>query len=379
MFVSTVTDQSRKFVFGCVETYRYGHNGQEKEDEIAGAGNVMSAEYWMYDSRLLRRWERDPITYPWQSSYTCFNNNPVYYSDPLGLEGNDKGKGVWNDKTRKYDYTKTGNDYGPNVMYITFEGGEYDGQILVYGKTTGAKWFGRKVQQENKDENTLEVLLAYTKNTKDVAEAGFSVAKASGQNYYLGRKVAGGYGVKTTYEGSLLSGKAKWGKAPRNPSTGNYTSDLDLSVEGSVVNGSFGLEVGSDKNNIAGTAKGSVLSAKAGVNVGLVSGGDGSFGFVIGGDANAAVLSGEVGGSVTVLGVKTSGSIAGQFIAVGGGVMGSILYNPNTGVLTLTGIEHLAIFFGERLAISVELPIGIIVPSSNSSSKKASVIKTIKN
>lgn len=42
----------------------------------------------MYDARLGRRWELDPITYPWQSSYASFNNNPIYFIDPLGLEGN---------------------------------------------------------------------------------------------------------------------------------------------------------------------------------------------------------------------------------------------------------------------------------------------------
>jgi RHS repeat-associated protein len=65
--------------------YRYSHNGQEREDEIyAGA---QSAEYWMYDSRIGRRWEIDPLTYEWQSPYAAFNNNPIYYADPSGLEG----------------------------------------------------------------------------------------------------------------------------------------------------------------------------------------------------------------------------------------------------------------------------------------------------
>ena len=39
--------------------YRYGFNGQEKSDEIASS--VTSAEYWMYDARLGRRWNIDPL------------------------------------------------------------------------------------------------------------------------------------------------------------------------------------------------------------------------------------------------------------------------------------------------------------------------------
>lgn len=65
--------------------YRYSHNGHEKEDEIfAGA---QSAEYWMYDSRLGRRWEQDPIRKPWESPYATFGNNPIYFADPFGLDG----------------------------------------------------------------------------------------------------------------------------------------------------------------------------------------------------------------------------------------------------------------------------------------------------
>jgi RHS repeat-associated protein len=62
--------------------YRFAFNGQEKDDEVfIGA---YTAEYWEYDSRLGRRWNIDPITYPWQSSYAVFNNNPILFVDPTG-------------------------------------------------------------------------------------------------------------------------------------------------------------------------------------------------------------------------------------------------------------------------------------------------------
>jgi RHS repeat-associated protein len=70
-------------------TYRYGFNGIEKDDEIYGNGNSYTAEFWQYDPRLGRRWNIDPLApdYPWQSPYAAFNNNPIYYSDPTGLQG----------------------------------------------------------------------------------------------------------------------------------------------------------------------------------------------------------------------------------------------------------------------------------------------------
>ncbi len=72
--------------------YKYGFNGQEKDDEVAGAGSVNTAEYWEYDSRIGRRWNKDPIVKPWESSYACFANNPIYFSDILGLTPTDPPK-----------------------------------------------------------------------------------------------------------------------------------------------------------------------------------------------------------------------------------------------------------------------------------------------
>ncbi|PCJ81338.1 MAG: hypothetical protein COA57_14385, partial [Flavobacteriales bacterium] len=68
--------------------YRFGFGGQEMDNEISGNGNSYTAQFWQYDPRLGRRWNKDMITYPRQSTYAAFNNNPIYFADPLGLEGN---------------------------------------------------------------------------------------------------------------------------------------------------------------------------------------------------------------------------------------------------------------------------------------------------
>ena len=68
------------------DSYRFGHNGQLKDDEISGSENMYTAEYWEYDSRLIRRWNTDPVVKPWESGYATFANNPIWYSDPLGDE-----------------------------------------------------------------------------------------------------------------------------------------------------------------------------------------------------------------------------------------------------------------------------------------------------
>ena len=64
--------------------YRYGFNGMEKDDEVAGKGNSYTAEFWQYDSRLGRRWNIDPVVKPHRSPYDAFSNNPIIMIDPKG-------------------------------------------------------------------------------------------------------------------------------------------------------------------------------------------------------------------------------------------------------------------------------------------------------
>ncbi len=64
--------------------YRYSINGQEKESELNE--NITTAKYWEYDSRIIRRWNLDPVVKPWESPYAAFGGNPVLFVDPLGLD-----------------------------------------------------------------------------------------------------------------------------------------------------------------------------------------------------------------------------------------------------------------------------------------------------
>jgi hypothetical protein len=64
--------------------YKYGFNGQEKDDEVSGSGNINKAMFWEYDTRLGRRWNVDPVVKPWESNYATFSNNPILFNDPFG-------------------------------------------------------------------------------------------------------------------------------------------------------------------------------------------------------------------------------------------------------------------------------------------------------
>ncbi len=88
MFVSTVTDQSRKFPTGFVETYRYGFNGKEKDDEVQGSGNTYDYGMRIYDPRLGRFLSVDPLQkeFPALTPYQFSGNNSIAMVDLDGLE-----------------------------------------------------------------------------------------------------------------------------------------------------------------------------------------------------------------------------------------------------------------------------------------------------
>jgi RHS repeat-associated protein len=66
------------------QTYRFGFNGQEMNNEVKGLGNSYTAMFWEYDSRIGRRWNLDPKPTPGISEYSVFNNNPILLNDVLG-------------------------------------------------------------------------------------------------------------------------------------------------------------------------------------------------------------------------------------------------------------------------------------------------------
>jgi RHS repeat-associated protein len=74
------------FKKGCAGAYRYGFNGQEKDNEIKGVGNSLDFKFRVYDSRLGRFLSVDPLykDYPWNSSYAFAENRVI---DGIDLEG----------------------------------------------------------------------------------------------------------------------------------------------------------------------------------------------------------------------------------------------------------------------------------------------------
>jgi len=129
--------------------YRFGFNGQEKDDEVAGVGNTMTAEFWEYDARLGRRWNIDPIVKENESGYSTFSSNPIVFIDPNGDNAGDY-------------YSKSGEHLGSdgkadNKGYVT------EKDKIVYkgdGKTIDSKKTEKELFTKNHKEfqNTASLI-----------------------------------------------------------------------------------------------------------------------------------------------------------------------------------------------------------------------------
>ncbi|WP_435261221.1 RHS repeat-associated core domain-containing protein [Tenacibaculum sp. nBUS_03] len=73
---------------GQADSYRYGFQGQEKDDEVKGEGNSVNYKYRMHDPRVGRFFATDPLfrQYPHNSVY-AFSENRVI--DGIDLEGSE--------------------------------------------------------------------------------------------------------------------------------------------------------------------------------------------------------------------------------------------------------------------------------------------------
>jgi RHS repeat-associated protein len=70
------------------DSYRFGFNGQMKDNEVAGVGNSLDFKFRGYDSRLGRFTSVDPLApqYPWNSTYAFAENDVISCIDLEGLE-----------------------------------------------------------------------------------------------------------------------------------------------------------------------------------------------------------------------------------------------------------------------------------------------------
>jgi RHS repeat-associated protein len=105
------------------KSYRYGFQGQEKDDEIKGEGNSVNYKYRMHDPRLGRFFAVDPLAkkYPHYSSYQFSGNRLI---DMVELEGLEPTEAPYKNKEgtqeKAVDHQKV--DSGDFDMFDLFNG-----------------------------------------------------------------------------------------------------------------------------------------------------------------------------------------------------------------------------------------------------------------
>ncbi len=74
-----------------MRSYRYGFQGQEKDNEIKGEANSVNFKYRMHDPRIGRFFAIDPLNpkYPWYSPYSFSGNRVINAVELEGLEPSD--------------------------------------------------------------------------------------------------------------------------------------------------------------------------------------------------------------------------------------------------------------------------------------------------
>jgi RHS repeat-associated protein len=84
------------------DSYRYGFNGMERDDEVKGEGNSYTTPFRQYDPRL-RRWKSlDPLMakYPHNSPYAFSENKVIHMIELEGLEATGSTYGLVYDVPR---------------------------------------------------------------------------------------------------------------------------------------------------------------------------------------------------------------------------------------------------------------------------------------
>jgi len=111
--------------------YRYAFNGMETDKEVSGTGNSYTTQFRQYDPRLGRWKSLDPLAgkFPNQSPFAAFNNNPLYFIDPSGLEGQETNGGGDDTKPKKGERRTVDYTNGDQKVFI------YDGKSWILVKT----------------------------------------------------------------------------------------------------------------------------------------------------------------------------------------------------------------------------------------------------
>jgi len=125
---------------GSSDSYRYGFQGQEKDDELRGIGNSYDFGSRMLDPRVGRWFKTDMVfeRYPYDSPYMFAGNSPISVIDPDGARKkkvtniyNENGEFIRQEiKVVDYSFIKK-SEYNRDKL-ILFGKEIYNDQVIEY-------------------------------------------------------------------------------------------------------------------------------------------------------------------------------------------------------------------------------------------------------
>jgi RHS repeat-associated protein len=141
--------------------YRYGFNGMEKDDEVSGEGNQYTTEFRQYEPRIGRWTSLDPLMkyYPHQSGYCAFNNDPIYFTDPTGLQGESPIEG---------DPIKI-DTYGNGERSSAFPVNPYEGQTVTF-EIGGDSYYDQQIFEYSKDQDKWMLKSSRIRDSQEVLD-----------------------------------------------------------------------------------------------------------------------------------------------------------------------------------------------------------------
>lgn len=309
--------------------YRYGMNGQEKDDEVFQG--AMTAQYWEYDSRLGRRWNLDPVKKQWESSYACFSNNPIANVDINGDSDDKAIKSNPNDPNKKGGKEKFHNEtrklvaqnqkinepiqnmpsipLSPTPLLIP-SNGDADVPLIM----------NHDHLSSNSDSKTAEVY--------------FTKANWNYQTKYFGAS-GNFYNFLAEAHNNSCPGKIDYGASA-------YAAYADADIR-----------VGTKDFNVGGQASGSLFSARANITIMNKY----HNGVLFDANAGAYAADGELSGSVALFGTKLKATVGGTAASAHAGISFGIYYDEPSKSIIFKGAEHLGFGLGEKAAFQLEIPI----------------------
>jgi len=157
------------------EGYRYGFQGQEKDDEIKGEGNSVNYKYRMHDPRLGMFFAVDPLSgkYPHNSSYAFSENRVIASVEIEGLEAQDlngnivfvkdprahvqKYSASYSQNNSEGGYTKTEIEINYQTGYIySNKGNRVKADLTLSGTTTKSTYDSKGKLINKTTKNTIE-------------------------------------------------------------------------------------------------------------------------------------------------------------------------------------------------------------------------------